>query len=121
MPKIKLNIQKINIYFCIITTIATIAALVLISLFLYKNFYQTITQSEEVLILRQKVASVTVNMGKFNKIIKIVKEKNMIRDLGPINNPFSYGAQIKRIPIVKDGIENKVNGQNNDPAIPQFQ
>ncbi len=121
MLKLKLNIQKINIYFCVITAIATIAATALISLFLYKNFYRTITQSEEILILRKKVAPLSINMDKFNKIMERVEEKNKISKIKSINNPFSYGARGKQISNTKDKIENKANKQNNAPAIPQFQ
>ena len=113
---LKLNIQKINIYFYILTAIATIAALVLMSIFLYKNFYQTITQSETILILRQKVAPQTVNMDKFNKIMERIEKKNKIRELSGINDPFSYGEQSKQIPNAED----EINKQDKNPAMPRI-
>jgi hypothetical protein len=44
-------------------------------MFLYKNFYQVITQSKEILLLRQKVVIETVDMDKFEAVIKKVEEK----------------------------------------------
>ncbi|GEM_PF-1354629 len=124
MVKFKLNIQKINIYFSVLTTIATIVAIIAVSSFLYKNFYQTITQSEEILILRQKVAPLTVDMDKFNKIMAKIEKKKKIRELGAINDPFSYGGQNKRISNMKSGdeAEGALSGQGgNGLTIPQFQ
>lgn len=103
------------------TIIATIAAAALVSLFLYKNFYRTITQSEEILILRQKVAPLSVEMNKFNEVMKKIKEKNKIRPITAINDPFTYGDNGKQTSNAKNEIENEVKGKNTNPSIPQFQ
>jgi len=87
MPKF--NIQKINIYFSVLTAVATIAAMFFLSLFLYKNFYQTITQSEEILLLKQKVAPLSINMDKFNEVMENIEKKGETRSLDGINNPFA--------------------------------
>lgn len=62
--------------------------LIFISLFLYKNFYQTITQGKEVLLLREKVAVDTVNIEKFNAIIDKLAKKTKIKLPGAIISPF---------------------------------
>ena len=61
---------------------------ILISLFLYKNFYQTITQSREILLLREKVAIETVDLEKFNQIINKLKEKTAAKEPRPLVSPF---------------------------------
>ncbi len=86
--KLKLNTEKINLYFHILTAVSVVVLLTIVSLFLYRNFYQTITQSEEILILQGKVASDVVNMNKFNKILEKIKNKTESRKLGEIKNPF---------------------------------
>lgn len=72
---INCNPKKIMFLFYILTSIITIVFLVCISMFLYKNFYQVITQSKEILLLRQKVVIETVDMDKFEAVIKKVEEK----------------------------------------------
>lgn len=62
--------------------------LALITFFLYKNFYQTITQTKEILILREKVALDMVNIEKFNSIIDKLTKKTAPKELNNITNPF---------------------------------
>lgn len=62
--------------------------LIFVSLFLYKNFYQTITQTKEILLLRQKVAIDTVDMEKFNVIMDRLTKKTMPKELKNIISPF---------------------------------
>jgi len=86
--KIKITPKKITFWFYFLVIVASIIILSCVSLFLYKNFYQTITQSEEIMILREKVAIETVNMEKFNTIIEKIKQKTILRELNDLNNPF---------------------------------
>jgi uncharacterized membrane protein len=88
MVKIKLTPQKINQYlYLLIAVIASVATL-LITLFLYKNFYKTITQSAAIIILKGKVAPEMIDVNKFNNIIDNLNKKTETRELGEINNPF---------------------------------
>lgn len=64
--------------------------LIFVSLFLYKNFYQTITQTKEILLLRQKVAMDTVDMEKFNVIMDRLTKKTMPKELKNIISPFRW-------------------------------
>jgi len=50
---------------------------------LYKNFYQIITQSEEILLLRQKVVIETVDMDIFEEVIEKIEKKTNFKK--PIN------------------------------------
>ncbi len=86
--KIRINFQKVTRYFYIITFISTIIILAYTSFFLYKNFYQTIVQSDIILVLQEKVASETVNINKFNKIIELLDNKTKEKDRINIKNPF---------------------------------
>lgn len=73
-----------------ITAVALLALMILIllSLFLYKNFYQAITQTKEIMILREKVAVETINLDKFNAIINKLTEKVSPHELKNIISPF---------------------------------
>jgi len=85
---IKLTPKKL---FSLTTTaiiIVTLIILIFISLFLYKNFYQTMTQTKEIIILREKVAVDTINMEKFNIIINKLAEKTIPHELKNIISPF---------------------------------
>lgn len=86
--QLKLTPKKISSWLTMIIIILTLIILVLISLFLYKNFYQTITQAKEVLILREKVALDTINLEKFNLIIDKLAKKTAPKQLGNIISPF---------------------------------
>jgi len=68
--------------------IIIIASLSYVSSFLYENFYKTITQSEKIMILQKKVAIDTVDIKKFNEIIKKIEEKTNTSKNITINNPF---------------------------------
>ncbi|MFH1233466.1 MAG: hypothetical protein V1649_02325 [Patescibacteria group bacterium] len=60
-----------------------------LSLFLYKNFYQTITQAKEIIILKEKVSAETINMNEFNKIIDKLNQKIIPAKIpANLNNPF---------------------------------
>lgn len=86
--KIKVNLQKINIYFYIISALITLITLFFVSVFLYNNFYQTITQSESIISLQEKVAQETIDMVNFNKIIENIAKKTEVRELKNTKNPF---------------------------------
>jgi len=85
---IKITPRKITFWFYFFVIISATIILFFVTLFLYKNFYQTITQSKEILILREKVAIETVDIKKFNAIIQKIKQKTTLRNIDKINNPF---------------------------------
>lgn len=73
IKKISFNLATRIIYFAIM--IVGIIIFSLASLFLYKNFYQTLTQSGEVLILQGEVAMEDVNIEEFDKALEKLNNK----------------------------------------------
>lgn len=86
--QIKLTPKKISSWLTIIIIFLTMTILVLVSVFLYKNFYQVITQTKEILVLKEKVALDTINIEKFNLIIDELTKKITPKKLNNITNPF---------------------------------
>lgn len=66
----------------------TLLISILVSIFLYKNFYQTITQTKEILILQEKVALYTVDMKKFDLIIGKLTKKTLPQKTDNLISPF---------------------------------
>ncbi len=85
---IKLTPKKLTTLVTTAIIIITIIILIFVSLFLYKNFYQTITETKEILILREKVVLDMVNMEKFNIIMDRLTKKTSPQELKNITNPF---------------------------------
>lgn len=81
-PKKLANLTTVAIIFIIL------AIIISLSLFLYKNFYQAITQTKEIIILREKVAIDTVNLEKFNIITEKIAAKTKPNELKNIISPF---------------------------------
>jgi len=72
--------KKIMRWFYISISVLTLIFLACISVFLYKNFYQIITQSEEILLLRQKVVIETVDMDIFEEVIEKIEKKPILKN-----------------------------------------
>jgi len=85
---VKLSSRKISGWLATFLIILALSALLCVSLFLYKNFYQTITQTKEILILREKVALDTVNLERFNLIMGRLARKTSVKELKNIISPF---------------------------------
>jgi len=86
--QINLTPKKLSGLFTLAIILIIIIILSYVSLFLYKNFYQTITQTKEILILKQKVAIDTVDMDKFNLIINRLAAKIIPKKIKAVNSPF---------------------------------
>lgn len=85
---IKLTPKKLSGLTAMAIILIALTILIFMSLFLYKNFYQAITQTKEILILRQKVAVETVDLEKFNIIMNKLEEKTKPREFKNVKNPF---------------------------------
>ncbi|MDD5072044.1 MAG: hypothetical protein PHQ42_04925 [Patescibacteria group bacterium] len=83
---LKISISRMFLYFYSLIVIIGLVVLACVSLFLYKNFYQTITSSEEILVLRREVAIEDIDMGKFEEIIKKIEEKTEPKPVGHFIN-----------------------------------
>lgn len=81
MIKLKLPYSKIFHYFYFLIIFFGIIILIFAFSFLYENFYKTITQSHEILLLSKEVAMEDVDMDKFKKVIKRIEEKIKPRSL----------------------------------------
>ncbi|MDD5031844.1 MAG: hypothetical protein PHR36_02240 [Patescibacteria group bacterium] len=79
---LKISTGKIFIYFYSFIIIFSFVIFICVSLFLYKNFYQTITQSQEVLVLRREVAIEDININKFEEIVEKIEKKTELRQAG---------------------------------------
>ncbi|MBI2459043.1 MAG: hypothetical protein HYV53_00640 [Parcubacteria group bacterium] len=85
---IKLTPKKISSLTATAIILITLIILIFLSLFLYKNFYQAITQTKEIMILREKVAIDAVNLEKFNLIMDKLAEKIRPSEAQEIISPF---------------------------------
>lgn len=86
--QINLTPKKISSLLMILIAFFTLIILIFISIFLYRNFYQTIAQTKEILILREKVVINAVDMEKFNLIIEKLTKKVQPQKLDSLINPF---------------------------------
>ena len=90
IKKIKLNFSLFYVYTFI--ALFSISVVAFLSWFLYENFYKTITQSEQIILLRQEVAPDTINTQRVNKVLNSLAKKtnvNKIIEWTSIKNPFS--------------------------------
>ncbi len=86
--KFKITPKRITFWFCFLIIIASLFVFGCVSLFLYENFYQTITQSKEILILQKEVAIEAINMKKFEDIMEKIKQKTSLREIEKFSDPF---------------------------------
>ena len=93
--KYKISFKKIkatNIikfaYFMIILLFTTI--IIFLSLFLYKNFYLTLNNIEDIYTLQNRLAIENIDMELFNKVeLKLNEKKNKpLPNFNLIQNPF---------------------------------
>ncbi len=77
----QVSVKKMFFIYYVLIIIVSLLILMYLTLFLYKNFYQTITQSEEIILLKKEVASEDVNMNKFEKMISNIEEKQQDREI----------------------------------------
>lgn len=92
MPKIKilkvLLSSKLLYGLIIILVIAILSVLIF---FLYKNFYQTITQSEQIILLKKEVAPDTIDMKRVGQVLDLLDKKTTTTEAiiySEIKNPF---------------------------------
>lgn len=86
--EIKISSKKIIFYTYSIIFLLITAGLINASYFLYKNFYLSINRSEEIIFLRKKVAIQSIDIRKFDEIIKNISAKEKLNEKEFANNPF---------------------------------
>lgn len=84
--KFQISVKKLFFGYYVIIILIGLSIFVYLSLFLYKNFYQAITQSEELIILRREVSSEDVNMKRFEDIVSKIEQKKIKKEIKFIPN-----------------------------------
>jgi len=85
----KLSSKKIIFYSYVLISVIITISFFASSFFLYKNFFLSISQSEEVIYLRKQVAIESVDIKKFDDIINKINKKIQPKEFKIVNNPFS--------------------------------
>lgn len=75
-------------------TAVIIIVIAYLSLFLYRNFYQTITQTKIITVLSSEVAWQDIAIDKFYAVLKINQFKQKSILISPIANPFAIPAPL---------------------------
>ncbi len=65
-----------------------ISAFFVLGFFLYQNFYKTIRESEEIIVLKKEVANESIDMKKFQSIMEKIETKKTLRIIKKTDNPF---------------------------------
>lgn len=97
--KLSFNFKKTKIgkkifsvrYFYVLIAIMAIISFIILGQFLYKNFYLTITQAQDIVILRQEVAPDSINVERVNKVLDLIDKKieaEKPQNLELAKNPF---------------------------------
>jgi hypothetical protein len=88
--KIRTNFHFFLKYYQFIVGGFILFILILVSLFLYKNFYRTITHAEEISRLQTEVAQQRVDKVLFEKVMNLLKarKRKIDVDWGSLKNPF---------------------------------
>lgn len=97
MFKTKLAFGKISKFemslrlglYVLVTLIA--ATFIILIFFLYNKFYLTLTQAEEIIILKSQLAVDALNLDLFQKIQKFeeIRSATSTLDLNNLQNPFA--------------------------------
>ena len=92
MQKINFKISTKKIIFYAYLLIFSIAGISLVwtSYFLYNNFYRSLSQSTEVILLSNKVAFEQIDIAAFDTIMVKLKIKSDLPALTNTKNPFDW-------------------------------
>lgn len=84
--------------------LAGVCAIIYIGYFIYENYYQTVTQAQEIADLRKEVAPESIDIERVNKVLEAIDSKATTTDSiieQDIKNPFKP----LDIPIAEEPIE----------------
>lgn len=81
--KFRPNAKKTIKYSIIAILLLGIGATFYTAIYLYNNFYLTITQSQDIVLSNEKVSIDTINIKKFDTVIRNIENKT---------NPVPYSA-----------------------------
>jgi uncharacterized membrane protein len=80
----QMSVKKMFFMYYVLMILLSLVIITYVSVFLYKNFYQTITQSEEIILLKKEVSAEDIDMNKFDKMILSIEEKQKTREVDHI-------------------------------------
>jgi len=94
----KLKFLKIFLSLQVIFALVIIIFIVItgyLSWFLYNNLYQTIAQTEQIIVLRAEVSPYSIDIKQFNTILETLGKKTSLENTEEINwseikNPFGF-------------------------------
>jgi len=96
-------------YFYVLVFMLVIVVISMLGFFLYKNFYQTIAQTEQIILLRKEVAPDTIDINKVNKVLDALDKKTTTTidiEYSKIKNPFSSKPDEQTTAEVQPTVEN---------------
>lgn len=95
----KINSTLLIKFFPLLVLTVILVSLVSLSLFLYKNFYQTIINAQKIQVLTSEISLTKVDLNLYKKIIdNLDKRKNLsMEDLALIKNPFQITEEENNI------------------------
>lgn len=99
LKKNKVNKKKTEInfsakYLYVMSWVLMIGTTTYLGFFLYKNFYQTVAETDEIILLKQEVAPDTLNTQKIDEVLRSLNKKinnTSTPDYSNVKNPFSPG------------------------------
>lgn len=97
LPKIKASKILFSLrYFYVLIFILLAGSLVILGNFLYTNFYQTISQSEEIVLLKQEVAPDIIDTKKVEAVLGQINKKPLQSEginLDEVSDPFDKNSK----------------------------
>ncbi len=82
------TLKRLVKYFFAVIFLCSLSAFFYTAKFLYSDFYLSITQSDKIILLKEKVAAESINVKKFESVMKKLNEKSSIGDDQKINDIF---------------------------------
>lgn len=108
LPKIRIFSILFSLkYLYVLILLLLIGLSGILGLFLYKNLYQTIAQTEEIMILRQEVAPDIIDMKRVEAILESLNKKTTTTEeinWQEIKNPFYFTPSEPAIPQPEPGV-----------------
>ena len=87
---LKLNFTQIARIQIAILSISIFFVFLISGIFLYRNFYKTLTGAKEIIILRSQIALEEIDTILFDKVIKAIENKKTATEVNwtAFKNPF---------------------------------
>lgn len=106
-PK-KIRISFSARYLYILAWLMMIGTCTYLGFFLYENFYQTVAQTDEIILLKKEVAPDIIDTEKIDKVLHLINEKTTATstiDYDAASNPFSSKNRVEASQDIEDTFE----------------